>query len=153
MRASTNTHTNTHRQTETDRDRQTDRHRDRDRETDTHNTDITRLLLLLLHLVEQYPAVDISLLWVGDSAWRQEQQQEQEEQEQQQEQQQQEQEQQAQQQRRTAPGWLLLRTLVLVATGAVCGLQCYRERSQWLAVLQYQVSKLLSADVRGGADE
>jgi hypothetical protein len=97
-----------------------------------------------LHLVERYPAIDISLLWppdlVANAAWQEQQQQKQEEQE--------------QQQRRTVPGWLLLRTLLLVASGAAWSRML--ADGSLLAVLQNQVSYMLAillpADVRGADD-
>lgn len=96
-----------------------------------------------LHLVEQYPAVDVSVLWppdilVANTAWQAEEQQ-------------QLQEKQEKQQRCTAPGRLLLRTLLLVATG-VAWSQMSVDGSL-PALLQNHISHvlavLLSTDVHG----
>ena len=98
-----------------------------------------------LHPVEQYPGIDISLLWDSEDTWRQQQDLEQKQQLNQKQ----------QQEMHPAPGWLVLRTILLIATGAAWS-RLLAENESWITVLQNEVSRMLamrlSADV-GSADE
>lgn len=92
-----------------------------------------------LHAVECYPGVDLSLLWPpglctakAENACMQL-----------------EQKRQYKRQKQAACGWELLRTIILIATGAAWGLRWYADSESWLAVLQNETMRMVAIRLHG----